>query len=193
MAHTYSFYLFSYGSNGVEQLSDRLNVTNSLISENAKPYKLLNYRREFFGASTSWNGATATLTKKTGSFVTGLILLISGKNNKFYIGDQLIDYANLLNKEAFPKKYMIEKIGCENNIDVLAFVKNINFVQQTKKVTEEYIVAIAKTLCTRRKLLEQKLSDPYIIDVNYVEQIFTASQYKTTLHENGTLKEIIMG
>lgn len=65
-------FLFSYGSNSPEQLSDRLGRRVT-----AQPAVLHGMRRVFRGASRGWGGAPASLIRKPGSVTYGNVVSVT--------------------------------------------------------------------------------------------------------------------
>jgi len=65
-----NFYLFSYGSNGLDQLADRLGVNRSNLE--AYPAKLEGWSRGFFSYSDNREGSVATIFKNPGNAVFGI-------------------------------------------------------------------------------------------------------------------------
>ncbi len=56
-----TFYLFSYGSNGLEQLSQRLGIPLEKLKERASAVKLNGWARGFFSWSSGRQGSVATI------------------------------------------------------------------------------------------------------------------------------------
>ena len=67
-------FIFSYGSNGEEQMSSRLGR-----KARQTPAYLENHKRVYRGQSRTWNSGVASLKKKVGSAVYGSLTKISGK------------------------------------------------------------------------------------------------------------------
>jgi hypothetical protein len=75
--NTQNVYLFSYGSNSIEQLKNRLNKSENLIYY---PGYINNYTRIFAGSSKRWdNGGIASIYPCEKSKVYGIIVEITEK------------------------------------------------------------------------------------------------------------------
>jgi hypothetical protein len=130
------FYLFSYGSNGIHQLYERLSdfssssptpvssrVTEDDIKHNSYAAKLDGYRRGFFSYSKKWGGSTATIYEAgqgagvdATSAVYGIVLKMSKKETErnrynFFVGDKRVTFDNLLKSEGIDtNKYKIKQL-----------------------------------------------------------------------------------
>ncbi len=124
-------YLFSYGSNTLQQLATR--VEHELYGEAAF---LSGYRRVFRGWSHKWDGGVASLKKESGGVVYGSLVEVSP-----------IDLEYLDRYEGVPAKYK------RNNVMVTTDdgrrVKAVAYVATSRTFNEpsdEYICAVAKTI-----------------------------------------------
>lgn len=83
-------FLFSYGSNSIEQLKIRLSTTRVLLYKNAY---MKDYIRIFAGKSKKWNGGVASIYPNKNKKVYGIAIEISNdelnKLNKFESGYSL--------------------------------------------------------------------------------------------------------
>jgi hypothetical protein len=166
------FIIFSYGSNSVDQLEERLE---------ARPYPLkcdwLNgFERAFFGTSKKWGKSTATLI--SGGRVAGLFIKFRLKNDKYqvrtYVGWENCTLRRLMKEEGVNiGKYQLKEISKYSGIPLFAFVHSNDYSNLSfTKPSDEYIKAIAKTLQDRRILLGHSLTrDPYVIDVRGIDYI----------------------
>lgn len=121
------FYLFSYGSNGIAQLAERLGVDPDLIRQNSSAAKLEGWRRGFFSYSDGWGGSVATIYADAGAgagvpSVSGIALRMSRRitgdrhaeypARNFFVGDQQVGFNELLTREAVQHdKYIIRPLG----------------------------------------------------------------------------------
>jgi len=173
------FYLVSYGSNGPEQLAERLNnnINNNLettIKNNSYPALIPKMKRGFFSNSTNWNGAVATLRDTNDGYVAGIALKITKLNDVFKVGELTVNFRNLMEKEAVNTgKYELKKLGTLKLTDQIvtngyAFIGNLNFnnAETIKSPSIEYLEAIAKMLKYRRILANKNTNDDIEIDVS---------------------------
>ena len=70
-------YLFSYGSNNITQLSERLN--KKIYKSDLIPAYLDNYIRIFCFHSTKWNGSVASIYPKKNKLVFGTVISLTEK------------------------------------------------------------------------------------------------------------------
>ena len=70
-------YLFSYGSNNITQLSERLN--KKIYTTDLIPAYLDNYIRIFCFHSTKWNGSVASIYPKKNKLVFGTVIFLTEK------------------------------------------------------------------------------------------------------------------
>jgi gamma-glutamylcyclotransferase (GGCT)/AIG2-like uncharacterized protein YtfP len=128
-------FLFSYGSNSIEQLKDRLSIDRVLLYKKAY---MKDYIRIFAGKSNKWNGCVASIYPKKDKKVYGIAIEISE------------DEINKLN--AFESGYSLEikKIIIEEDkeeIDCYVYIKKNNKLNLFP--SESYLSAINKMLNNR--------------------------------------------
>jgi|TARA_B110000444_G_scaffold230728_1_gene238176 gamma-glutamylcyclotransferase (GGCT)/AIG2-like uncharacterized protein YtfP len=70
-------YLFSYGSNNITQLTERLN--RKIYTTDIIPAYLDNYIRIFCFHSTKWNGSVASIYPKKNKLVFGTVISLTEK------------------------------------------------------------------------------------------------------------------
>jgi len=111
-------FLFSYGSNSIEQLKIRLSTTRVLLYKNAY---MKDHIRIFAGKSKKWNGGVSSIYPKKNKKVYGIAIELSN------------DELNELNKFEYGysleiKKIMINKgdTGNEEEIDCYVYIKKNN-------------------------------------------------------------------
>jgi hypothetical protein len=68
------FFLFSYGSNSINQIKKRLNINRNLP---CIPSYFSNHIRIFAGYSKKWNGGVASYYKYKGSILEGICTLLT--------------------------------------------------------------------------------------------------------------------
>lgn len=169
------FWLFSYGSNSIEQLTDRFSansdndpynylntkeIIRTKLENNYKPAKVHGWIRKFFGHTSvtgNWQGSSvATIEKITGEKVVGLAIKINKSiDNKFTIDNQQINFARFaLTNESLGNKYILQLVKVHNdNVPIYAFVRNPLYNEETKPVLDVYLIAICKMLRDYRKKL----------------------------------------
>lgn len=128
--------LFSYGSNNVEQLSQRVKrVTPFQVS----PAYIENYTRIFAGYSRRWNGGVASLYPAKGMRTYGSLVEISTQEL-----DELDKYEQGYTRIIMPV-YCLEKQGPQN---AFVYVKNNPVI--THLPSESYMRSIRKQLIDAR-------------------------------------------
>jgi gamma-glutamylcyclotransferase (GGCT)/AIG2-like uncharacterized protein YtfP len=142
--------IFCYGSNYVEQLEHRLERK----IKKSYPAYLPDYQRVFRGYSQKWKGGIASVQKKRGKAVFGLVIEVDSEDLK-----KLDIY------EGYPDVYNRKELKCEVDLSkgfeskkciVYVYVLGNDFNEPSK----EYLKAIYKTIGTH---WEVNLKD---IDIN---------------------------
>ena len=126
-------FLFSYGSNSIEQIKERLSTNRVLLYKNAY---MKDYIRIFGGKSKKWNGGVASIYPKKNKKVYGIAIDINE--------NELIE----LNK--FESGYFLEikKIIIDDTeIDCYVYIKKNNKFNLLP--SESYLEAINKMLNNR--------------------------------------------
>ncbi|QKF93808.1 hypothetical protein QKU48_gp0350 [Fadolivirus algeromassiliense] len=188
---TGEFYLFSYGSNGIEQLTERLIVgTNNnqsdlfdALKNSSLAARVKGMRRGFFSKSINWRGEgstpVATIYPENNALVNGIALKINKiANDKFNIENKFpINFINLMNQEAVNiGKYELKQI---NNFSIYsngdyheknngyAFIGNLNYTPSniTQQPSDAYIKAIARMLKDRRQKMNDTSNNRIKIDI----------------------------
>jgi len=163
------FYLFSYGSNNIKQLSDRLKCNIKNVIQSTRPGTVYNYERSFFYHLRKWNGSVATICKNRNRSVEGIFTKIVKNRNKFSINGQNILFINLVLQEGLHKNiYYLKHINNYKSTPIYAFIGNIklfpNIVEQPSGI---YLEAICKMLLDRRMLKNISVNrDDFIIKIN---------------------------
>jgi len=126
-------FLFSYGSNSIEQIKERLSIDRVLLYKKAY---MKNYIRIFAGKSNKWDGSVASIYPKEDKKVYGIAIDINDEElfelNKFESGYSLEI-----------KKTMID----EEEIDCYVYIKKSNKLNLLP--SESYLIAINKMLNNR--------------------------------------------
>lgn len=168
------FYLFSYGSNNVKLLSERLDfptydlkIFRKIINYYTFDYVLENYQRTFFGISdpkgNGGGGAVGTLKKVDGCYVEGICLPLTCHNGVFYLEKVEVNLYKLAKAEmmdpisSINSKYILKRVG----LNIYAFVKNDNYIRDTLKyhqVSKKYIELIGKTIMDCRRKREDNIN-----------------------------------
>lgn len=181
-----NFYLFSYGANNLKQLGQtfnyntNINLTNTLILASIG-YNLKGYKRIFFGNSSRWEGAVATIQKcNLKSCVRGILTKIENKKNNYFVNNNRVNFNNLLRREEFPSTYIIEQVGKYNNIPIIAFIKNpLYYPKSTKRVSSSYIIAILKTIIDSFNLSNVNIiNKKLILEICYENNCLSSKFYK---------------
>ena len=134
-----AYYMFSYGSNNPDQLSERLEVSKADLE--IYPAYLENYERYFVGHSNNWGGGVASIRKKSGRTVYGLIVLVDDEDLELmtqYEGD-LYKLKNIIVMAD------LEGDGEFEKVKTLAYIRTKGPVSQP---SDSYLKAIAKTINT---------------------------------------------
>ena len=94
------FYLYSYGSNNLSQMRQRLSpegaseaamIKTEDLKHNSWAASVKNYARAFVSHSTTWESGVATVIKRVGSKVDGIMHKIIFRGGKFYLGNTHIE------------------------------------------------------------------------------------------------------
>lgn len=138
---------FSYGSNHIEQLKER--VKNNQITA-FKAY-LNNYIQIFCGYSKKWNGGVASLEQVPQEIVKGSIIYLSSQEFQEldkYEGIKDIDpYNTDYSKNIYARKNIKVQVFFENNfeeIDAVTYIRNDNTINQPP--SNKYIDACYENL-----------------------------------------------
>ncbi|AYV77066.1 MAG: hypothetical protein Barrevirus10_12 [Barrevirus sp.] len=165
-----SFILMSIGSNSLQKLANIFSITRTQIKPYAIPITMLDWQRMFFGSSKKWNSSVATMERLAGSKTKGIGIYITKEGQTFKIGQNIINFKALAKSEAFPKKYLLRRVGMQGPYPIFAFVRNPVFVfGLTKTVSDEYLKAISRMLRDRRELLTLNLLTDYLVDKVYLK------------------------
>lgn len=181
------FYLFSYGSNHSEQLSQRLCIEKNVIQHHSHAAKLEGHKRGFFSHSKKRKGPVATIYEENSSYVMGIALAMRKEKEKFYVGDHEVRLDQLAKAECVEtKKYVLRSvIGLKIHTgdkyksapDGYAFVGNLDHKSASTELVPsgEYLIEISKMLMERRRVGGFNANDAVKIDV--------------IVYENGQWKE----
>lgn len=162
-----TFFLFSYGSNNIEILSQRLLIEGQdendfyeIIDENTSGYILNNYTRTFFGSSklkgNGGGGSIATIRYKKDSYVEGTRLKINNYKNTFYVGDVQINLEKLSKAEGMSESdpNLSRYFLCSLDQFTYAFIKNEYHQPPSifySPVSYRYLKLITKTIFDSRR------------------------------------------
>lgn len=128
-------YLFSYGSNGLQQLSSRLNRT----VDTCHPGYLQNYTRIFGGYNENWKGAVASIIETTNKRVYGILVPVSIKDIELLDKFETGYYRKVI--------YVYNQKLCEHVKAYVYIMRDPTYVSLPSK---EYLDAISKMLKDRK-------------------------------------------
>jgi len=159
------YYLFSYGSNSLNQLKER--VKNDKLSDQ-KAY-IKGYTRIFAGKSNKWNGGVASLTKSNSDDIVkgSLVYLSDTELNKLDYFEGAHKNENPFSKiDNFYRREYITAFDSENNIiNCVVYIKNNhNWVMFP---SNEYLEAVKKNIMKYWTELD-KSNELYIYDNNLI-------------------------
>lgn len=141
--------LFCYGSNSIQQLKERLQITDNLSFEKAY---IKNYVRIFCGISNKWNGGVSSIYPLKGKNVYGILVKI-----------KMEDLEKLNHYE---KGYHLEvkDVNIKNNV-IKSFVYVKNNMKFNKLPSDDYMIAINNMLNDRNNnTINRKIIIRGIID-----------------------------
>lgn len=128
---TYVPWLFSYGSNHPEQLSQRLGRRDLELQQ----ARLRDYRRVFRGYSQRWRGGVASVEPSPGASVYGFIAYVTAADL-----DVLDRY------EGVPRSYMRGTVRVEVPGGTVQAVVYVSQSKQFNAPSREYLEAVARTI-----------------------------------------------
>jgi hypothetical protein len=165
-----TFNLFCYGSNGLNQLSWRLNITIANMKPKAWGAKVKGKCRAFGGYSKKWKGSVATLINDPDGIVFGIIIEITKIGHTYTINGHPIDFVSMCVHEGvhngaylltpisnvFRSMKTVEQKYVRCSDPTFAFLGN--FANRTHEVSsaapsQAYIEAIQCMLYDRRELM----------------------------------------
>lgn len=151
-----TFYLFGFGANNVENLAKRFfgNINElptdkeiELVDRYSSPGLVRGWKRIFFGHSEKWDGSVGSLTCDKNSEVYGVLTIITRKGEKFYVGDEEINFKGLFTVEAVDQgMYRFEPVSSTDGYFVYAFIGNEDAFPAKSPPSERYLNAIRKTV-----------------------------------------------
>jgi hypothetical protein len=152
-------YLFSYGSNSIKQLQERLNLLSPLEHKNGY---INDYCRIFSGTSKRWDGGIASIVEVSGKKVYGIVIEIT------------MDQLMILNK--FEKGYNCEILPVvinDNIVNCYVYIKKRHAFIEMPSIS--YLRAINDMLNDRgvsyeRKIMIRKYKKGKIYSIGYFYQ-----------------------